>query len=163
MDCVDCHNRPTHVFQLPDAAVDEALSQGRISTDLPFIKKAAVDVLTPKYPDRVIAAQRIAAGLLTFYRMSYPDVYRGKRPLVDSAVAQVQAIYDRNVFPAMNVSWGTYPNNLGHTDFPGCFRCHDGSHKSADGRTIPNDCDTCHQLLAMEENNPKVLADLGMK
>jgi hypothetical protein len=75
----------------------------------------------------------------------------------------VQAVYLRNVFPAMNVGWGTYPNNLGHTDFPGCFRCHDGSHATADGRSIPNDCDTCHSMLAMEEANPKILTDLGLK
>jgi hypothetical protein len=69
----------------------------------------------------------------------------------------------RNVFPDMKVSWGTYPNNLGHQDFPGCFRCHDGSHSAADGRSIPNDCDTCHKVLAMEEQNPKVLADIGLQ
>jgi hypothetical protein len=163
MDCVDCHNRPTHVFQLPEGAVDEALSRGRISADLPFIKKVAVAALQASYSDRSTATQRIATRLDDFYRASYPDVYRQKRKLLDTAVDQVQAIYLRNVFPAMNVTWGTYPNNLGHVNSPGCFRCHDGNHTSADGRTIPNDCDTCHQLLAVDEANPKLLADLGMK
>ena len=163
MDCVDCHNRPTHTFELPDRAVDQALSEGRISADLPFIKKAAVAALKPDYANRDTATQRIATNLNDFYRASYPDLYRDKRPLVDAAVTQVQAIYLRNVFPAMKVSWGTYPNNLGHSDFPGCFRCHDGSHSAAGGRTIPNDCDTCHKVLAMDEANPKVLTDLGMK
>jgi len=63
----------------------------------------------------------------------------------------------------MNVSWGVHPNNLGHMDFPGCFRCHDGSHTSGDGQTITNDCSACHNLLAVEETNPKVLTDLGLK
>jgi len=69
----------------------------------------------------------------------------------------------RNVFPEMNVTWGTYLNDLGHMDFPGCFRCHDGSHVAADGQTIPNDCDTCHHLLAVGERDPKILSDLGLK
>ena len=163
MDCVDCHNRPTHIFQLPDRAVDQALSEGRISADLPFVKKMSVEALKSNYPDRNTATKGIAARLNEFYRGSYPNLYRDKRPLVDAAVSQVQTIYLRNVFPAMKVSWGTYPNNLGHMDFQGCFRCHDGSHTSTEGRTIPNDCDTCHKLLAVDDANPKVLADLGMK
>jgi NapC/NirT cytochrome c family, N-terminal region len=163
MDCIDCHDRPTHIFQLPERAVDQAMAQGSISPEVPFIRKKAVEVLKVNYPDRDTASRQIAATLDGFYRASYPDVYRDKHALVETAISQVQAVYLRNVFPAMRVTWGTYPNNLGHTDFPGCFRCHDGSHTSADGRTIPNDCDTCHTLLAMEEQNPKVLADLGLK
>jgi nitrate/TMAO reductase-like tetraheme cytochrome c subunit len=163
MDCMDCHNRPAHSFQLPDRAVDQAMSDGRIGADLPFIKKKATEVLKASYTDRDDAQKRIASSLSDFYKTSYPDWYRDKRSAIDKTIEQVQAIYLRNVFPAMNVSWGTYPNNLGHTDFPGCFRCHDGSHSTADGRTISNDCDTCHSLLAVDEPNPKVLTDLGMK
>jgi len=163
MDCVDCHNRPTHTFQMPDRAMDKAMTQGRISSELPFIKKQAIEVLIATYPDRDAASRQIAFTLDSFYRTSYPDVYREKRAVVDSAIQQVQDIYAQNIFPAMNVSWGTYPNNLGHVDSPGCFRCHDGSHTSADGRTIPNDCDTCHAMPAMEEQDPRVLTDLGVK
>jgi nitrate/TMAO reductase-like tetraheme cytochrome c subunit len=163
MDCLDCHNRPAHSFQTPERALDEAMTQGSISAELPFIKKQALELIKTKYADRDAAAQQIAAKLDAFYRGGYPDLYRDKRALVDSSIAQVQAVYLRNVFPAMNVGWGTYPNNLGHTDFPGCFRCHDGSHATADGRSIPNDCDTCHSMLAMEEANPKILTDLGLK
>jgi hypothetical protein len=163
MDCMDCHNRPTHVFQLPEAAVDQAMSEGRINPELPFIKKKAVEVLRADYPDRETARQRIASSLEDFYRTSYSDAFRDKRAMIETAVQQVQAIYLRNVFPAMKVTWGTYPNNLGHQDSLGCFRCHDGSHTSADGRTIPNDCDACHTILADDEQNPKVLTDLGMK
>ncbi len=163
MDCMDCHNRPAHTFQLPDRALDQAMAEGRISTDLPFIKKKATEALKSSYSDRDDATKRIATSLSDFYRASYPDMYRDKRSAIDAAIQQVQTIYLHNVFPAMNITWGTYPNNLGHTDFPGCFRCHDGSHTSADGRTISNDCDTCHSLLAVDEANPKVLSDLGMK
>lgn len=163
MDCMDCHNRPAHTFQLPDRAVDQALDQGLISPDLPFIKKKAMEALKSRYQDRDDAARRIAARLSDFYQASYPDVYREKRAALDAAIREIQGIYQRNVFPAMDVTWGTYPNNLGHADFPGCFRCHDGNHSTTDGRTISNDCDACHTLLAVDEPNPKVLADLGMK
>lgn len=163
MDCMDCHNRPAHTFQAPERAVDQGISQGLISADLPYIKKKATEALKATYSDRDDAAQRIAATLNDFYRNSYPDAYRDKRAASDTAIREVQAIYLRNIFPAMNVTWGTYPNNLGHADFPGCFRCHDGSHTTADGRMISNDCDACHTLLAVEQSNPKVLTDLGMK
>ncbi len=164
MDCMDCHNRPAHTFQLPDNALDQAMAEGRISTDLPFIKKEATAALKkPGYLGRDDAAKRIAAGLNDFYRTSYPEVYRDQRPSINAAIQEVQAIYLRNVFPDMNVTWGTYANNLGHEDFPGCFRCHDGNHSTADGRTISNDCDACHTLLAVDEPNPKVLADMGLK
>jgi hypothetical protein len=83
--------------------------------------------------------------------------------LVEQSAENVADIYLRNIFPAMKVTWGVHPNNLGHNDSPGCFRCHDGSHTSSDGQTITNDCTACHNLLAVDEQNPKVLADLGLK
>ncbi len=163
MDCMDCHNRPTHAFQMPERAVDKEMSEGRISPLLPFIKKKAVEVLRAEYPDRETARQQIVSTLSGFYRTSYADVYKEHRALVETAGQQVAAIYLRNMFPAMKVTWGTHPNNIGHEDFLGCFRCHDGNHTSTDGRAIPNDCNACHTILAMEDPNPKVLADLGMK
>jgi hypothetical protein len=161
MDCVDCHNRPTHGFQLPERAVDGALGQGQISPTLPFVKKEAVAALRRDYPDRDTAVHEIAASLDKFYRTNYPAVSSGNAAEIKEAIAAVQAIYLRNVFPDMKITWGSYPNNLGHMDFPGCFRCHDGDHQSADGRTIPNDCATCHDLLAVDEKDPKVLSGLG--
>jgi nitrate/TMAO reductase-like tetraheme cytochrome c subunit len=161
MDCLDCHNRPTHAFQLPERAVDLAMGQGQISPKLPYIKREAVAALRREYPDRDTAVREIAASLDRFYRTNYPLVYSSNAAGVKNASNAVQAIYLNNVFPDMKVAWGTYPNNLGHMDSPGCFRCHDGDHMSADGRSIPNDCSTCHNLLAVEEKNPKILSDLG--
>jgi hypothetical protein len=163
MDCVDCHNRPTHAFDLPENAVDKQMSLGRISPELPYIKKKAVELLKVDYPARDVAQQRIVAGLNDFYRTSYPEIYQTRRTLVQQSAEEVAAIYLRNVFPDMRITWGTHPNNLGHNDSPGCFRCHDGSHASADGQTITNDCSACHQFLATGEENPKILTDLGMK
>jgi hypothetical protein len=90
-------------------------------------------------------------------------VYQTRSSLVQQSAEGVAAVYLRNVFPAMKLTWGSHPNNLGHTDFPGCFRCHDGNHTSADGKTISNDCSACHELLAFGEEKPKILTDLGVK
>jgi hypothetical protein len=122
-----------------------------------------VELLKADYPDRDTAQQRIAEGVTSYYRSNYPAIYNSRRALVEQSAQTVAAIYLRNIFPEMKVTWGVHPNNLGHTDFPGCFRCHDGSHTSADGQTITNDCSACHNLLAVEETNPKVLTDLGLK
>jgi len=163
MDCVDCHNRPTHTFQLPEQALDQAMTEQSISTELPFIKKEALLALKSAYPDRDTARQRIAETLRSFYQTNYPKIAGSQGESLEGSIRSVQSIYFRNVFPAMDVTWGTYPDNLGHSDWPGCFRCHDGSHVSADGKTIPNDCETCHVLLAVDEKNPKILQELGMK
>jgi len=163
MDCVDCHNRPTHAFELPESAVNKQMAAGFISPDLPFIRKKAVELLKADYADRDSAHQHIVDGLKSFYRANYPAVYDSRRALVEQSAENVANIYLRNIFPDMKMTWGVHPNNLGHNDFPGCFRCHDGSHVSSDGQTISNDCAACHNLLAVEEQNPKVLADLGVK
>lgn len=163
MDCIDCHNRPTHVFELPERALDQALKEGRISRELPFVKKMAVELLRAEYTDRPSAARLIADGLATFYKSSYAQVYATQRARIESAAAELQAIYARNVFPDMKVGWGLHPNHIGHEDFLGCFRCHDDNHKAADGRVISQDCETCHTILAQEETDPKILSDLGLK
>jgi NapC/NirT cytochrome c family protein len=163
MDCVDCHNRPTHAFELPESAVNKQMAAGFISPELPFIRKKAIELLKAEYSDRDSAKRQIIEGLTTFYHTSYASLYNSRRSLVQQSAESVADIYQRNIFPAMKMTWGVHPNNLGHNDFPGCFRCHDGSHTSADGQTIPNDCATCHNLLAVEEENPKVLTDLGLK
>ena len=163
MDCMDCHNRPTHAFQMPERAVDEAMTTNKISPELPFAKKQSVALLRAEYPDRDTAARKIPASFVEFYRSKYPETYQAHRALVEASGQQVSEIYLRNVFPDMKITWGTHPNNIGHEDFLGCFRCHDGNHKSGDGKVIADDCEACHTVLAQEESNPKVLADLGLK
>jgi len=163
MDCVDCHNRPTHAFEMPESAVDKQMSLGLIRPELPFIKKKAVELLKMDYPSRDAAQQRITGELNSFYRTNYPEIYQSHRKAVERSSEEVARIYLRNIFPDMRVTWGTHPNNLGHNDSLGCFRCHDGSHTSADGRTITNDCSACHLLLATGEEHPKILTELGMR
>jgi hypothetical protein len=163
MDCVDCHNRPTHAFETPESAVDQGITQGLISPELPYIKKKALELVKADYPARDAAQQRIVGEINDYYRENYPQIYQSRRAMVQQSAEQAAAIYLRNVFPPMRLMWGAHPNNIGHNDSPGCFRCHDGSHVSPDGKVITNDCSACHSLLAVEEENPKVLTDLGMK
>ena len=162
MQCVDCHNRAAHSFEPPDRAVDGAMAAGSIATGLPFVKKTGVELLKATYASAEEAQQKIPSGLKAFYTQNYPDVTAKSESDILAAGQALDAIYQRNVFPDLKVTWGTYPNNLGHTEFPGCFRCHDSSHTAGDGSTISQDCNTCHEPLAMEETAPDILKTLGI-
>ena len=141
MDCMDCHNRPAHRYQSPNSAVNLAMALGNIDRSLPWIKTNALYVLTRTYTNDTQALQNIATKLDDRYPHD---------PRIKPIITAVQQIYSDNFFPDMKASWQTYPDNIGHKDWPGCFRCHDGLHKAADGkRTInANDCNTCHTILA---------------
>ena len=157
MDCMDCHNRPTHDFSLPEEAINEAIQAGKVSRELPFVRREAVRVLTGEYEDKPSALREIDHELRRFYREVEPVADAGS---VERAVTAVQAIYERNVFPEMKVGWGTYPNHIGHEHFPACFRCHDEEHVSPEGKTISQDCENCHRVLAIEETSPEILTRL---
>jgi hypothetical protein len=168
MDCMDCHQQATHIFQTPEDAIDEAMAVGSPNPGLPFVHKQGLVLIQATYSSQDEAAQKITAGLDNFYRTQYPAIWSGQRGAVDAAAKSLVAIYSRNVFPDMKVTWGTYPSGMGHSapghnPSPGCFRCHDGSHTSKDGKTITNDCSTCHNLVASDEANPKQLSDLGLQ
>jgi len=163
MDCMDCHNQATHVFHTPQEAIDTAMLDGTPSPSLPFVHKQGVQLLQATYVSQAEAGQKIVAGLDDFYRTQYPQVWTSQRAQIDAAAQRLVQIYDRNVFPNMKVTWGTYPNNIGHMAYPGCFRCHDGNHTSKDGKTLSNDCSLCHNILATDETNPTVLNDLQLQ
>jgi hypothetical protein len=164
MDCIDCHTRPSHSFDLAGRAVNGAMSRNLISPSLPFAKKHSMEILQKTYGAHEQAALEIPRQFETIYREQHPEIYQQRRTEVDAAGKTLFSIWSRNVFPNMNVTWGTYPNNIGHTDFPGCFRCHDDAHASRDGsRKIGQDCNSCHNLLAMDEADPKILSDLGVQ
>ena len=147
MDCMDCHNRPAHaIAATPERAVNELMARGDIPQSLPFAHREAVKALKASYPTDDAAEQGISRSLRDFYRSQSNDVYMTRRQDVEKAVQAALAIYRRNVFPDMKVQFGTYPNNIGHMDFPGCFRCHDDNHKTSDGKKIGQDCDTCHEI-----------------
>ena len=147
MDCMDCHNRPSHQMAVTaESAVNFAMARAQIPASLPFARREAVKVLKTSYPTENAALEAIAKGLRDFYRGSYEPIYTSRRQDVEKAVTGAQEIFRRNVFPEMNVQFGTYPNNVGHTDSPGCFRCHDDSHTAKDGKKISQDCSTCHEI-----------------
>ena len=147
MDCMDCHNRPSHAIAgTPERAVNDAIGRGEIPKTLPFVRREAVKALKISYPSQDAADREISRALREFYRTVDPAAYMGLRQDVERAVQGTSAIYRRNVFPDMNVQFGTYPNNIGHMDFPGCFRCHDDNHKTKEGKAIGQDCDSCHSI-----------------
>ncbi len=163
MDCMDCHNQATHVFQTPQEAIDEAMLDGTPNSNLPFVHKEGLQLIQATYSSQADAGEKIVAGLNDFYRTQYPQVWSTERGKIDAAAQRLVAVYDRNVYPNMKVTWGTYPNNIGHMAYPGCFRCHDGNHVSKDGKTLSNDCSLCHNILATDETHPTVLNDLQLQ
>jgi len=162
MQCIDCHNRPAHTFGAPDRELDNAFATGLLPTTLPFLKKQSLEVVKASYPSSEEAARAIPAAIAAYYKQSHPDVYTARQADIESAGQRVAEIYGRNVFPDLKVTWGTYANNLGHDPAPGCFRCHDEEHKTADGKTITQDCTKCHEAVAMDEASPEILKTLGL-
>ncbi len=160
MDCVDCHNRPAHVYLPPDAAVDLAFVAGRLDPSVPYLKREAVEVLGKSYTNTPEAINLIATSLNEFYRKNYPDVYSQKRALIDGAVTEVQRIFQTYFFPEMKTDWQTHPNNIGHLYFSGCFRCHDGEHISNTGKVISNNCNVCHTMI-YDSANPAASVKTG--
>jgi hypothetical protein len=147
MDCVDCHNRPTHAFVMTaDRAVNQAMARREIPPDLPYVKREGVAVLQAAYGSHAEALPAIDRAIRGFYTSTYPELAQARAGDVARAVAGLQRLYARNVFPAMRVTWGTHLNNRGHMDAPGCFRCHDDSHRGPSGEVIRQDCDLCHSL-----------------
>lgn len=160
MDCIDCHNRPSHIFKLPTEEVNAALRMGRIDASLPYIRRVGVEALESATGVGEDIGQ-IEAHVRNFYKERYPELTGSQQQEVDNAVRELQAIYSNNVFPEMNVYWGTHPNNIGHDDFPGCFRCHNETLRDEAGKAIGQDCTGCHTILAWDEHEPEILDLLG--
>jgi hypothetical protein len=147
MDCMDCHNRPSHpMAPTPEKAINAVMARGDVPKTLPFIRREAVKALKVSYASQDAAEEGISRTLRDFYRTQQNDIYMSRRQDVEKAVQGAVNVYRRNVFPEMSVQFGSYPNNIGHMDFPGCFRCHDDNHKSKDGKSIGQDCETCHKI-----------------
>jgi hypothetical protein len=147
MDCVDCHNRPTHQFKPAKNVVDHAIEVGRIDRSLPFVRREAMKAVTAEYASHDAARAGIRDSLKGFYAASYPQIAKEKGPAVDKAVDALIEGYTTHVWPQMKIAWGTYPSLLGHDQAPGCWRCHDDEHVTLDGKAITQDCSLCHNLL----------------
>ncbi|MDO9067246.1 MAG: hypothetical protein Q7W05_02180 [Deltaproteobacteria bacterium] len=157
MDCIDCHNRPTHFLLSPDRALNDKLLTGQIPAELPYIKRVALKAITRDYKNTSEAHDSIAAQLRQWYAVNLPELPENQRLLIDQAIKGTQQAYSENIFPDMNVRWDTYPDFIGHRQNSGCFRCHDGSFKSSDGTTISHDCKLCHLMMAESVPVEKVM------
>jgi hypothetical protein len=163
-DCIDCHNRPSHVYRAPTKALDQSMSVGKINPVIPNIKSIAVDLLTVLYPTKEKAFDSIRTGIRNYYQSNYKSFADSNTALLSMAVDEIQKIYGRNFFPKMHVSWKAYPENIGHMTNNGCFRCHDGKHKSPEGKVIPKNCNTCHTILYQgPSSNPQTLQTAGLE
>ena len=160
MDCVDCHNRPAHTYKSASFEIDSALEHGRIDNALPFIKREGLRIVQGTYASSEEAKAGIAKEVETFYKTKYADLATAKGAAITAAGKELGEIYGWNVFPKMKVTWGTYANNIGHDDSPGCFRCHDKKHVTAEGGKIGANCKTCHTVLADDEADPEILKKL---
>jgi len=163
MDCMDCHNRPSHIYTPPDVSVDRSLAAHRLDITLPFVKQQAVTALTGEYATTDAAMQGIAKTVFEFYNSKYPEISKNKQPEIRSAIDELQRIYKISMFPEMKVDWRTHPNNIGHFYYSGCFRCHDGNHVSPEGKVITKNCDTCHTILGQQENAVNISAMPGLE
>lgn len=145
MDCITCHNRVSHNFRFPDDSVDTAMERGLISSEIPYIRKKAVEVLSVEYATTAEALDSIAS-LELYYEEVASDYYWDNKDLVLGAIKAIQDIYSTNVFVDQKITWTTHPSNIGHVDSPGCFRCHDGKHLDAAQEAVRLECNLCHSI-----------------
>ncbi|MFC1493524.1 NapC/NirT family cytochrome c [candidate division KSB1 bacterium] len=148
MDCIDCHTRPTHIFKSPYKAIDEYMFADKISPMLPEIKTMGVEILSEEYSSQDSAVIKIRESVKVYYSDNYPEIIEEMSLEIESAADALAEIYSNNYFPEMNSNWAIYPDHIGHLEFPGCFRCHNGNHKSAADEIITHDCNSCHTIVS---------------
>jgi len=152
MDCLDCHNRPAHNYKNPQNFFDKSMSEGKISTSLPGVKQIAMQVLYKDYSTKDSAFLAIRNQVTAFYQSGYPELITSNKSEIEAAIQEIQNGYSKNIFPFMKSSWKSYPNNIGHMESDGCFRCHNDRHSTEKGKLISKDCNLCHTILA--QGNP---------
>ena len=145
MDCITCHNRITHSVSNPEDTVDLLMAQDRISPTIPEIRRVAVEVYGRSYDSNQTGLTALA-GIEGFYKEYYPEFYASNQEAVQEAIQALQEVYRQSVYPEQMSDWNTHPNNIGHKDSAGCFRCHDGKHLSEQGEAIPLECNLCHSI-----------------
>ena len=155
MDCMDCHNRATHIYADPERAVDQAIRSGKIDKTLPFVKRQALEAVTNNYPSNQAAITGIENEIAVFYKRNYPHITFEKRHAIEETIKTLQDIHTTNIHHEMKIEWGTYPSHRGHHRDLGCFRCHNSNMKAVDDTsTIKHECTMCHSILAMDSDSP---------
>jgi hypothetical protein len=161
MDCIDCHNRPSHRYNSPTVYFDKAMITGAVSKSIPYIKKAAMDILRETFTDKDSALMKIDESITKFYKTEHSDYFEKNQDIIKSSIASVQSAFSQNTFPFMKVAYDKYPVHIGHLESDGCFRCHNNSFKSEDGHTITKDCNLCHTIVG--QGNPGKLQTTNIK
>lgn len=154
LDCIDCHNRATHIYEDPGDGIDERLALGEIPRSLPFIKRVTMRSVLSRYPDMESAREGIANEMRGFYDRNYPQIALTRAAAMDSAINVLFEMYARNIHPQMKIEWNSYPSHLGHKGGGGCFRCHNQNLVADDGSHISGDCALCHSILAYDSETP---------
>jgi hypothetical protein len=167
MDCITCHNRISHLLEHPRNLVDDALNQGDLSLDIPNIRAEAIEMLdNVDYESSEEAGEAFADKLTTYYSENYPDFYATNADQVDGAVRLLEELWGENNYPEQELHWQTHPNNVGHRDSAGCFRCHDGKHFSEVGEAVRLECNLCHsvpQIVRPGEIEPTLPLTTGIE
>ncbi len=148
MDCMDCHNRPSHDYHTPVEFINNGITAGNIPKELPGIKSLAMTVVGVNFSTTDSALNYIQTEVYNYYQSNYEDIFNTKKDLIDKAIKGIQDEFQKNVFPEMKVKWSAYQNNIGHLEFVGCFRCHNDRHQEKGGRVISRDCNLCHSIVA---------------
>ena len=158
MDCIDCHNRPTHIYRTPSDFIDIAMAEGNIDPNLPMIKQTAVEACEQDYNSTPDAHKGISEYIQNYYTNNYAKIDSTNSAMIDSSIQGIQTAFSQNIFPEMKVVWSEYPDHIGHFTSPGCYRCHDGLHKSETGEVISHHCDYCHTIISQGKAGEKQFA-----
>ena len=161
MDCMDCHTRPSHNYQPPAFFINNAITAGDIPKELTLIKFAALEVIGKEFETTDDAMKGIEDHINNFYKENYPDIYKNKSELINKAITGIKNEYNKNIFPEMKVRWDAYPNNIGHLEFMGCFRCHNDQHATVQKKVISKDCNMCHVINAQGTPNKLEVAKVN--
>jgi hypothetical protein len=148
MDCMDCHNRPSHSYKSANVYMNNALISGIVPEELPYIKKASMKALGNQFSSTDTALLEIRNSITTYYQTKRPEIYEMKKELIEKAITGIQDEFQKNTFPNMKASSSSYLNHIGHLESDGCFRCHNGRHISESGKVISKDCNLCHTIIA---------------
>lgn len=161
MDCIDCHNRPTHHYNPPSRVVNRDIANGLIAQDLPGVKNLLVDLMEAEYQTEDEALQAIADGVHRFYAEEHPELVATRTGDIETAIMRAQLLFRTNIFPEMKVNWREFPDHIGHLTTPGCFRCHDGLHETEEGEVLSRDCDLCHTILSQTRKSGEEFTSLA--
>lgn len=153
MDCMDCHNRPSHEYLSPSHYVNELFAGNKIPKSLPYLKMASMEALKGVYSTKDSAYLGIDKQITDYYKSKYPDLLKKYQKEIKKAITRIQTEFSYNTFPEMKVRYTAYPRNIGHLEFKGCFRCHDNNHKTKDGKVISKDCNLCHTIVGQGTSN----------